>query len=68
MKLPRGSRSPLIAESGDQKDTFNRGRQVSDNGMRRDLGLLTIQKVFVSLGVNYVVTMTRQSLLLGLYG
>ncbi|CAN6980806.1 unnamed protein product [Brassica oleracea var. botrytis] len=45
MKLPRGSRSPLIAESGDQKDTFNRGRQVSDNGMRRDLGLLTIQKL-----------------------
>ena len=59
MKLPRGSRSPLIAESGDQKDTFNRGRQVYDTGMRRDLGRLTIQKVFVSLGVNYVITMTR---------
>ena len=38
MNLPWGSRSPLIAEPGDQKDTFNRGRQVSDKGMQWDLG------------------------------
>lgn len=38
MKLPQGSRSPLIAELVDQRDTFNRGRKVSDDGIRRDLG------------------------------
>lgn len=43
----RGSRSPLIAEPGDQKDTFNRRRQVSNNGMGRDLGRFD-KKVFVS--------------------
>ncbi|WZZ85790.1 hypothetical protein YC2023_114369 [Brassica napus] len=38
MKLPQGSRSPLIAELVDQRDTFNGGRKVSDDGIRRDLG------------------------------
>lgn len=38
--------SPLIAEPGDQKDKFNRVRQVSDHGMRQDLGRFDNSKSF----------------------
>ncbi|KAG2305105.1 hypothetical protein Bca52824_033756 [Brassica carinata] len=52
MKLQRGSRSPPIAKTGDQKGTFNRGSQVSDNGMRLDLRRFDNSKGFCILSTD----------------